>query len=394
MSVYIVAAKRSPIGSFEGSLSSLSSVDLGVQLVKSFVSEFDQELPIDHVYWGSALQAGLGQNISRQVAIGAGLPTSTISTTVNKVCASGLKAVILGAQDILLGESELAIVGGSESMSNVPFYLNGKTRRGEYKYGNIEMIDGLQYDGLTNAFGEKLLMGHAGEKVAEELGFSREDQDEYAIGSYEKAIKAYENGKFVNEIIPVEIKTRKGTITISKDEDLNKYNAEKLKTVKSAFIESGTVTAANSPSLNDGAAVLLLCSASALTKYNLHPIAKIRSYGEAERDPMDFTIAPSLAVPKALSKAGLTVDDIDYFEVNEAFSVVGMANSKLLDIPSHKLNVYGGAVALGHPLGCSGARILVTLVNILQQEKLTSKLGVVGICNGGGGASAIVIEKV
>ncbi|KAK6459924.1 acetyl-CoA acetyltransferase ia [Scheffersomyces coipomensis] len=397
MTVYIVAAKRSPIGSFQGSLSSLSSVELGTTLVKQFIHDLNlpSDFTIDECFWGSALQANLGQNVSRQIVINAGLNPGIISTTINKVCASSMKATICGIQSILLGDSEVVLVGGSESMSNVPYYVNGgNIRRGEVKYGNINLIDGLQFDGLTNVFEPELLMGHSAEKTAKEFSISRLDQDEYAINCYETAIQSYKDHKFDSEIIPIEIKTRKGSSIINKDEDLNKYNRDKLKTVKPAFIPDGTVTAANSPSFNDGAAVLLLVNEQALHKYGLTAIAKVRSYGEAERDPIDFTIAPSLAITKALNKINTTIDDIDYFEINEAFSVVGIANAKLLNIPHEKLNVYGGSVALGHPLGASGARILTTLVNILTHESTTSKLGVAGICNGGGGASAIVIEKV
>ncbi|ABN64554.1 Acetyl-CoA acetyltransferase IA (Peroxisomal acetoacetyl-CoA thiolase) (Thiolase IA) [Scheffersomyces stipitis CBS 6054] len=392
MSVYIVASIRTPIGSFQGSLSPLSSVDLGAKAVHEALKQVPS-LPasaVEEIFFGSALQANLGQNPARQVALSAGLPEAVVATSVNKVCASGLKAIISGAQTILTNTADVVVVGGSESMSNVPFYA---PIRSGVRYGDASLVDGIQNDGLKDVYSQKL-MGHAGEKVASDLNITRAEQDEYAIGSYAKAINAHETGKFENEITPITIKTRAGTKTVSKDEDISKYNPEKLKTMKSAFIDNGTVTAGNSPSLNDGGAALILVSEAALNKYGLKPLAKIRSWGEAARAPMDFTIAPSLAIPKTLERAGVSINDVDYFELNEAFSVVGLANSKLLDIPLEKLNVYGGAVAIGHPLGCSGARIVVTLLSVLKQEKTNSKLGVAAVCNGGGGASSILIEAL
>ncbi|KAK6459544.1 acetyl-CoA acetyltransferase ia [Scheffersomyces xylosifermentans] len=392
MPVYIVASTRTPLGSFQGGLSSLGSVELGAIAVKSALKQAGSLPPsaVEEIFFGSALQANLGQNPARQVALKSGLSESVVATSINKVCSSGLKAIICGAQTILTGTADVVVVGGSESMSNVPFYA--PVRQG-LRYGDANIVDGVQHDGLKDVYSGKL-MGHAGEKVANSMNFTREDQDNYAVASYTKAIAAHDNGKFKGEITPVEIKTRAGTVAITRDEDISKFNEGKLRAMKSAFINDGTVTAGNSPSLNDGGAALILVSHAALRKYDLKPLARIVSWGEAARAPMDFTIAPSLAIPKALKNAGVQISDVDYFELNEAFSVVGMANGKILDIPSEKLNVYGGAVAIGHPLGCSGARIVVTLLNVLHQEPTKSRLGVAGICNGGGGASSILIEAL
>jgi acetyl-CoA C-acetyltransferase len=392
--VYIVSTARTPIGSFQGSLSSLTYSDLGAHAVKAALAKVPQIKPqdVDEIVFGGVLQANVGQAPARQVALKAGLPDSIIASTINKVCASGMKAVIIGAQNIICGTSDIVVVGGAESMSNTPYYL--PSARSGARYGDAVMVDGVQKDGLLDVYEEKL-MGVAAEKCAKDHGFSREDQDNFAINSYKKAGKALSEGKFKSEIAPVTIKGFRGKpdTVIENDEEIGKFNEERLKSARTVFQkENGTVTAPNASKLNDGGAALVLVSEAKLKQLGLKPLAKISGWGEAARTPFDFTIAPALAVPKAVKHAGLTVDRVDFFELNEAFSVVGLANAELVNIPLEKLNVYGGAVAMGHPLGCSGARIIVTLLSVLTQEG--GRFGAAGVCNGGGGASAIVIEKI
>ncbi|RCK67369.1 Acetyl-CoA acetyltransferase IB [Candida viswanathii] len=392
--VYIVSTARTPIGSFQGSLSSLTYSDLGAHAVKAALAKVPQIKPqdVDEIVFGGVLQANVGQAPARQVALKAGLPDSIIASTINKVCASGMKAVIIGAQNIICGTSDIVVVGGAESMSNTPYYL--PSARSGARYGDAVMVDGVQKDGLLDVYEEKL-MGVAAEKCAKDHGFSREDQDNFAINSYKKAGKALSEGKFKSEIAPVTIKGFRGKpdTVIENDEEIGKFNEDRLKSARTVFQkENGTVTAPNASKLNDGGAALVLVSEAKLKQLGLKPLAKISGWGEAARTPFDFTIAPALAVPKAVKHAGLTVDRVDFFELNEAFSVVGLANAELVKIPLEKLNVYGGAVAMGHPLGCSGARIIVTLLSVLTQEG--GRFGAAGVCNGGGGASAIVIEKI
>jgi len=389
--VYIVAAVRTPIGSFGGALSSLSATSLGAiaiqgALVKSGVNA----LQIDEVIMGSVLQAGLGQAPARQAAKAAGLPDKVICTTINKVCASGMKSIAIAAQNIMLGDAQIIIAGGMESMSNVPFY--NTTQRWGNKYGDTILQDGLSKDGLVDVY-DQVAMGHFADVCASEYKISRADQDAFATQSYQKAQAARNNGWFIDEIIPVSIPQKKGpAIVIDQDEEPLKVNFEKIAQLHPAFSKEGTVTAANASTMNDGAAALVLMSADKAKELGIPPIAIIRGFADAEQDPKWFTTTPALALPKALTKAGLTKEQIDYFEFNEAFSVVGIANSKILAIDAAKVNVHGGAVALGHPLGCSGARIVVTLIHILHKNKAT--YGVAAICNGGGGASAMVIEAL
>lgn len=392
--VYIVSAARTPIGSFLSSLASLGYVDLGAHAVKGALEKVPQIKPedVEEIVFGNVLSANVGQNPARQVGLKAGLLKTVVATTVNKVCASGSKAIIIGAQTILCGSADIVVAGGAESMTNVPHYQT-LSRLGS-KFGDITLVDGIQKDGLFDAYnGEP--MGNAAEKCAKDYGFSREAQDDYAVGSYKKAQAAHENGKFKNEIVPVTIKGSRGKpdVVVSVDEEAIRLNEAKLRLARPVFAKSeGTVTAPNASPINDGGAAVVLVSARKLKELGIEPIAKIIGWGEAEREPVDFTVAPSLAVPKALKHAGVKIDDVDYFELNEAFSVVGLANTKLLEINPEKVNVYGGAVAIGHPLGCSGARIVVTLLSVLKQEK--GKIGVTGICNGGGGASSIVLEAI
>lgn len=393
-SVYIVAASRTPIGSFQGSLASLNYVDLGSHAVDAALSKVPEIKPTDveEIVFGNVVQANVGQNPARQVALKSKLGVDTVATTVNKVCASGLKATIIAAQSILLGNADIVVAGGAESMTNAPYYV--PAARSGARYGDSVLVDGLQRDGLADAY-DGSAMGVSAEKCARDYSFSREDQDNFAIKSYEKAQKAHESGKFKNEIAPITIPGFRGkpSKTIDIDEESYKLNVDKLKSARTVFQkENGTVTAANASPINDGGAALILVSHKKLVELKLKPIARILGWGEAAQNPEDFTTAPSLAIPKALKHAGISIDDVDFFELNEAFSVVGLSNQKILSIPDEKLNVYGGAVAIGHPLGCSGARIVVTLTSVLQQEN--GKIGVVGICNGGGGASSLVIEKL
>ncbi|CUM45421.1 Acetyl-CoA acetyltransferase IA [Debaryomyces fabryi] len=392
-SVYIVSAARTPIGAFQGGLSSLTYSDLGSHAVQAALKKVPQikAEEVEEIIFGGVLQANVGQAPARQVALKAGLPESIVATTVNKVCASGMKSIILGAQTILTGTADIVVAGGAESMSNTPYYV--PSARGGARYGDAVMVDGVQKDGLLDVY-ENKLMGVAAEKCAKDHSFSREDQDEFAIGSYTKAGNAQKAGKFENEIAPVTIPGKRGKpdVVVSNDEEVGNFDEARLRSARTVFQkENGTVTAPNASSLNDGGAAVILVSEKKLKELNLKPLAKISGWGEAARSPIDFTIAPSLAIPKALKHANLSMDDIDFFELNEAFSVVGLANAKICNIPSKKLNVYGGAVALGHPLGCSGARIVVTLLSVLAQEG--GKVGIAGVCNGGGGASSIVIER-
>lgn len=388
--VYIIAAGRTPIGSFGGSLKALSATRLGAAAIKGVIQKagISPEL-VQEVMMGSVMQANLGQAPARQASKFAGLPDEVIATTVNKVCASGMKALSMAAQSIRLGDAGIIIAGGMESMSNVPFYATDM--RWGHKYGNTQLVDGLAKDGLTDVYHD-YAMGMAAELCASECGISREEQDQFAITSYQRSQRAIEEGKFREEIIPVEVPQRGGTVTIDKDEEPYHVQFDKIPSLRPAFTKDGTVTAANASTMNDGAAVLLLMSKERAEALNLKPIASIIGYADAEQAPEWFTTTPSLALPKAVSKANLRMEDIEYFELNEAFSVVGIANTKMLNIPPDRVNVNGGAVSLGHPLGCSGARIVVTLIHILQQNQ--AKYGAAGICNGGGGASAMVIKNM
>lgn len=386
--VFIVAAKRTAIGSFGGGLSGLSAPELGAKVVTHILNEVGLKGDeLDEVLMGNVLQANLGQAPARQVAKKSGVSDSVPATTVNKVCASGMKAVSFGAQAIRLGDADLILAGGMESMSQVPYYVT--SNRWGAKYGDQVLVDGLQKDGLADAYSHQA-MGVFAEVCAEKYGISREDQDAYAISSYKRSQKAWEAGKFKQEVVPVTIQNRKGEQVVDCDEECGQVNFEKIPSLRPAFKKEGTVTAANASTLSDGAAVLLLVSERKLKELGLKPLAEIIAYADAEQSPEWFTTTPSLATEKVLEKAGLSIDDIDFFEFNEAFSVVALANAQILNIDPDKVNVYGGAVSLGHPLGCSGARILVTLSSVLAQEGGT--YGLAAICNGGGGASAMILK--
>jgi len=389
--VVIVSAVRTALGSWSGSLKDFPATQLGGIAIKGALNKINLDgAKVDEVIMGCVLQANLGQAPARQASKFAGLPDQVIATTVNKVCASGMKAIAMGAQAIQLGDAEIVVAGGMESMSNVPFYA--PTLRWGNKYGNTSMIDGLAKDGLTDVY-HNYAMGNAAELCATEYKLTRELQDEFAINSYKKSQAAVTDGKFANEIVPVEIPQRGGEVKIfDKDEEPFNVKFDKIPGLKPAFVKDGTITAANASTMNDGAAAVILMSRAKAEELGLTPLAVIKGYADAEQAPEWFTTAPTPAVKKAVAKAGLTVDDINYFEFNEAFSAVGLANCHLLNIPAEKVNVNGGAVSLGHPLGCSGARIIVTLVNVLAQNN--GKYGAAGICNGGGGASAMVIEKL
>lgn len=389
--VYIVAAVRTPIGSFGGSLSSISATTLGGIAIKGALEKAGlSKDSIDEVIMGSVIQAGLGQAPARQAAKAAGLPDKVICTTINKVCASGMKSIAIAAQNIILGDADIIIAGGMESMSNVPFY--NTTQRWGNKYGDVVLQDGLAKDGLVDVY-DKVAMGNFADACALKYNVSREAQDAFAVDSYKKAQMAMEKGWFKDEIIPVEIPQKKGAaLMVDKDEEPLKVNFDKLAQLNPAFSKEGTVTAANASTMNDGAAALVLMSAEKAKELGIQPIAIIKSFADAEQDPKWFTTSPSLALPKALAKANLQINEIDFFEFNEAFSVVGIVNTEILKIDPTKVNVHGGAVALGHPLGSSGARIVVSLVHILRKHK--AKYGAAAICNGGGGASAMVIELV
>ncbi|KAI0383440.1 acetyl-CoA acetyltransferase [Hypomontagnella monticulosa] len=392
--VYIVSAARTPVGSFLGTLSSLSATQLGAHAIKAAVERVPQIKPedVEEVFFGNVLPANLGQAPARQCAIGAGLKDTVVCTGVNKVCASGMKAIILGAQTIITGNASIVVAGGTESMSNTPHYL--PQLRGGAKYGDQTIVDGVLKDGLTDAYGKEH-MGLSAELCAEDHSITREMQDEYAIQTYTRAQKATADGVFAKEIAPVEVSGGRGkpAAKITTDEEVKNLNAEKLKTVRPVFkAQGGTVTAANAAPLNDGAAAVVLMSEAKVKELGVTPIAKILGWGDAAREPVRFTTAPALAIPKAIKHAGLTEKDIDFYEINEAFSVVALANMKLLNLSADKVNVFGGSVAIGHPLGCSGARIVTTLSTVLREKK--AKIGCAGICNGGGGASAIIIENL
>jgi acetyl-CoA C-acetyltransferase len=387
--VVIVSAVRTPIGSFMGSLSSISATKLGATAIKGALDKInlDPNL-VDEVLMGNVVQAGVGQAPARQAALYAGLPNSVACTTVNKVCASGMKAIMQGTQAIIAGDAEIVVAGGMENMSLIPHYVH---LRNGVKFGPTSMVDGLQKDGLTDAY-DNNAMGVSADFCASEYKISREEQDAFAIQSYERSAKAWSEGKFDNEVIPIEIPQRRGdAIIFSKDEEYTNVKLDKIPSLNPVFTKEGTVTAANASTINDGAAALVLMSEDKAKSMGLKPLAYIKSYADAAQEPKWFTTAPAKALPKALDKAGLTIADVDYFEFNEAFSVVGLANAKILGLDNNKVNVNGGAVSLGHPLGCSGARIVVTLINVLEQNN--AKIGAAAICNGGGGASAIVIER-
>ena len=388
--VVIVSVARTPIGSFMGSLSKISAPKLGAIAIKGALDKINlnPEL-IDEVFMGNVVSAGVGQAPARQAAIFAGIPDTVPCTTINKVCSSGMKSVMLAAQSISLGDTEIVVAGGMENMSLIPHYLYG--RQGT-KFGPTTLEDGMQKDGLVDVY-EKVAMGVCADACATKYGFSREDQDAYAIQSYQRSSEAWKLGKFSDEIIPVEIPQRKGApVLMTEDEEYKNVKLEKIPSLRAAFSKEGTVTAANASTINDGGAALILMSAEKALELKLTPIAKIKSFADAAHEPEWFTTAPSKAIPKALSKANITIDDVDYFELNEAFSVVGLANMKILNLKNERVNVNGGAVSLGHPLGVSGARIIIALTSILKQNN--AKIGAAGICNGGGGASAMVLESI
>lgn len=389
--VFICSAVRTPLGSFGGALSSVPATKLGATAIQGALQKAGiAPEEIQEVFMGNVCSANLGQAPARQAALYAGLKNTTICTTVNKVCSSAAKAIMFGAQSIMLGINDAVVAGGMENMSMVPYYIP-KARFG-YKYGNAELIDGLDKDGLRDVYQEQT-MGSFGDATAKKYGISREEQDTYAVRSYKSAEKATKSGFFSDEIIAVEVPQPKGnTIIVNEDEEYKNVKFDKIPSLKPAFTKDGTVTAANASTINDGAAALVLASEQKVKELGLHPIAKIISFADAEHEPEWFTTAPADAAPKALKRAGLSKNDIDYFEVNEAFSVVPLVFNKLLDADPEKVNVFGGAVALGHPLGASGARIIATLCNVLQQNK--SRFGLAAICNGGGGASSIIVERL
>ncbi|GLU54524.1 acetyl-CoA C-acyltransferase [Dyadobacter frigoris] len=390
--VFILAAARTPIGSFGGSLSSVSATRLGAVAIKGALekSKIDPA-SVQEVYMGNVISSNLGQAPARQAAIFSGLSSDVICTTVNKVCASGMKAVMLGAQAIQLGDAEVIVAGGMENMSQIPYYLP-KARTG-YGYGNGEIIDGLVKDGLTDVY-DQSAMGLCGDKTASKYSISREEQDEFAIRSYKLSADSTENGYFKNEIAPVEVISPKGgsSVFVEEDEEFRRVKFEKIPSLKPVFSPDGTVTAANASTINDGAAALVLAGSSTVLKSGLKPIARIVAYADAEQDPAWFTTTPVLATQKVLKKAGLTISDIDYFEVNEAFAVVALFYIKELGLDRERVNVFGGGVSLGHPLGASGARIVTTLLSVLEQKN--GRYGLASICNGGGGASAIIVERI
>ncbi len=389
--VYIISAVRTPIGSFGGALSSLTAIQLGSAAIKGALQKANVDAKeVDEVFMGNVVSAGLGQAPARQAALGAGIGTNVPCTTINKVCSSGMKSVMFGAQAIMLGHADTIVAGGMESMSNIPYYIP-KARYG-YKYGNGELVDGLLNDGLWEVY-NKFPMGNCADNTAKEMNISREEQDEYAIGSYKKVAAATDAGWFKDEIVPVEVPQRKGEpLVISEDEEYKNVKFDKIPSLRPVFSKEGTVTAANASTINDGASALILMSKEKAEALGLKPIAKIRGFADAAQDPIWFTTAPSLAIPKAMERAGVSKEEVDYYEINEAFAAVALANNKELGLDKEKVNVFGGAVALGHPLGTSGARIIATLHSVLANKK--GKIGVAGICNGGGGASAIVIEKM
>ncbi|KFF16803.1 acetyl-CoA C-acyltransferase [Flavobacterium hydatis] len=387
--VVIVSAVRTPIGSFMGGLSTVSAPKLGAVAIKGALEkiQLDPNL-VDEVFMGNVVQAGVGQAPARQAALFAGLSNEVTCTTVNKVCASGMKAVMFGAQAIACGDAEIVVAGGMENMSLIPHYVQ---MRNGTKFGPTTMVDGMQKDGLTDAY-DNNAMGVCADLCATEYNISREDQDNFAIQSYERSAKAWDAGKFDSEIVPVAVPQRKGDpIIVSKDEEYTNVKLDKIPSLNAVFTKDGTVTAANASTINDGAAAVVLMSEEKAIALGLKPLAYIKGYADAAQEPKWFTTSPAKALPKALDKAGISISDVDYFEFNEAFAVVGLANAKILDLDNDKVNVNGGAVSLGHPLGCSGVRIIVTLINVLEQNN--AKIGAAAICNGGGGASAIVIER-
>ena len=388
--VYIVSAARTPIGSFLGAFSSVSATDLGATAIKGAIEKAGiNPADVQEVFMGNVLQASVGQAPARQAALKAGLSNTVPSTTINKVCASGMKSVMLGAQSIIAGDNDLVVAGGMENMSQTPHYIDG---RNGTKFGNILMLDGITKDGLLDVY-SKVPMGNCAELCAKEYNLTREDQDAFAVDSYKKSAAAWKNGHFTNEVVPVSVPQRKGdALIVNEDEEYKNVFLDKIPSLRPAFDKEGTITAANASKLNDGASALILASADAVAKYNLKPVAKIVAYADAAHAPEWFTTAPAKAVDKALEKANLKKEDINFWEFNEAFAVVGLANVKILGLDPDKVNIYGGAVALGHPLGNSGSRILVTLVNVLKQNN--AKYGGAAICNGGGGASAVIIENI
>ena len=388
--VVIVSVARTPIGSFMGSLSAIPATKLGAIAIKGALEKINlSPETVQEVYMGNVVSAGLGQAPARQAAIYAGIPDTVPCTTVNKVCASGMKAIMLAAQTIALGDADIIVAGGMENMSAIPHYQHA---RNGSKFGPITMEDGMQKDGLVDAY-SKIPMGVCADDCATEYSFSREEQDAFAIQSYNRSSKAWSEGKYADEIVPVEIPQRRGDpIIFSEDEEYKNVKMDRISTLRAAFTKDGTVTAANASTINDGGAALVLMSLEKANELKITPLAKIKSYADAAHEPKWFTTAPAKALPKALAKANMSIEDVDYFELNEAFSVVGLANMKLLNITDDKVNVNGGAVSLGHPLGVSGARIVIALTSILKQNN--AKIGAAAICNGGGGASAMVIEKI
>ena len=389
--VYIVAAVRTPMGSFNGMLSGISAPKLGSVAIKGALTKSGlNPSDVDEVYFGNVLQAGVGQAPARQAAILAGLPESTPCTTVNKVCASGMKSISLGASSIMLGHNDIVVTGGMENMSQVPHYLpNSRTG---YKYGDFKAIDGLAHDGLRDVYNE-YMMGTAADLTAKNFDISREEQDNFAINSYKQTAKSWTSGKFNDEVIPVPIPQRKGDpIMMTEDEEYKNVNFDKIPNLRPVFEKDGSVTAANASTINDGAACIILVSEKKLKELGLEPMAEVLSFADAAHQPELFTTAPSVALPIALERAGCSINDVDAFELNEAFSVVGLVNNKLLNLDASKVNMNGGAVSMGHPLGASGARIVVTLLHVLKQN--SGSLGAAAICNGGGGASAMVIKNV
>ncbi len=387
--VVIVSAARTPIGSFMGALSTVTAPQLGAVAIKGALDKInlDPKL-VDEVYMGNVVQAGVGQAPARQAALLAGLPNTVIATTVNKVCASGMKAVMMGAQAIISGDAEIIVAGGMENMSLIPHYVH---LRNGYKFGPASMVDGMQKDGLTDAY-DNNAMGVCADLCATEYKISREDQDKFAIQSYERSAKAWDAGKFDNEVVPVAVPQRKGDpIMVTKDEEYTNVKLDKIPSLNPVFTKDGTVTAANASTINDGAGAVVLMSEEKAQSLGLTPLAYIKSYADAAQEPKWFTTSPAKALPKALDKAGISISNVDFFEFNEAFAVVGLANAQILGLENDKINVNGGAVSLGHPLGCSGVRIIITLLNVLEQNN--AKIGAAAICNGGGGASAIVIER-
>jgi len=387
--VVIVSAVRTPIGSFMGSLSTLSATKLGAIAIKGALDKINLDATlVQEVYMGNVVQAGVGQAPARQAAIAAGIPDTVPCTTINKVCASGMKAVMNAAQTIALGDADVVIAGGMESMSNIPHYLH---LRNGHKFGPKNMEDGMQKDGLVDVY-DNTAMGVLADLCASEYKLTREDQDNYSIQSYKRSAKAWADGKFNEEVISVEIPQRRGEpIVFSEDEEYKNVRMDKIPTLRPVFSKEGTVTAANASTINDGAGAMILMSEEKANELELTPLATILSYADAAKEPKRFTTAPSIALPKALDKAKISIDDVDYFELNEAFAVVGLSNMKILGLDDSNVNVNGGAVSLGHPLGCSGVRILITLINVLKQNN--AKIGAAVICNGGGGASAMVIER-